>query len=336
MSDKQPNVDLVLEGGGVKGIGLLGAVLVLAEHGYRFPRIAGTSAGAIVGALVAAYQKAGKDLHDLVGVMKDLQYSRFADSPLPGPLGRCLTDGVELLLHEGAHSGQYLTDWLGPQLEAAGVRTFADLAISPEDDMGSSLAEYQRYSLVVHASDLSRRVLVRLPWDYEQYGKQPREQRVVDAVRASMSIPLYFQPVQVETGNGTATWVDGGLLSNFPITAFDRTDGLPARWPSWGVKLSSRPTLDTPDRPVRTALQIATACVETRTGDWNRYHLHDEGVDQRTIYVDTMGVSSTDFGLSTDTRNQLLDNGRQAATAFLDRQKTPGHTWEVIRSVAQA
>ena len=46
--------DLVLEGGGVKGIGLVGAIAVLEERGYLFNRVAGTSAGAIVGALVAA------------------------------------------------------------------------------------------------------------------------------------------------------------------------------------------------------------------------------------------------------------------------------------------
>ena len=46
--------DIVLEGGGVKGIALVGAISVLAERGYRFERVAGTSAGAIVGALIAA------------------------------------------------------------------------------------------------------------------------------------------------------------------------------------------------------------------------------------------------------------------------------------------
>ena len=54
-------------------------------------------------------------------------------------------------------------------------------------DLQSSLADYQRYSLVVHVSDLSRRALVRLPWDYSQYGKEAGQQRVVDAVRASIS-----------------------------------------------------------------------------------------------------------------------------------------------------
>ena len=46
--------DLALEGGGVKGIGLVGAVLVLAEAGYSFRCVAGTSAGAIAATLIAA------------------------------------------------------------------------------------------------------------------------------------------------------------------------------------------------------------------------------------------------------------------------------------------
>ena len=58
MSD-EGSLDLVLEGGGVKGIGLVGAVLTLGDAGYRFPRVAGTSAGAITAALIAALQRAG-------------------------------------------------------------------------------------------------------------------------------------------------------------------------------------------------------------------------------------------------------------------------------------
>ena len=39
---------------GLKGIGLVGAVLVLSEAGYTFPRVAGTSAGAIAATLIAS------------------------------------------------------------------------------------------------------------------------------------------------------------------------------------------------------------------------------------------------------------------------------------------
>ena len=46
--------DAVFEGGGVKGIGLVGAVAVAEERGYQWVNVAGTSAGAIVAALLAA------------------------------------------------------------------------------------------------------------------------------------------------------------------------------------------------------------------------------------------------------------------------------------------
>lgn len=46
-------IDLVLAGGGVKGIGLVGAVVKTMDAGYRPYRAAGTSAGSVVGAIVA-------------------------------------------------------------------------------------------------------------------------------------------------------------------------------------------------------------------------------------------------------------------------------------------
>jgi NTE family protein len=311
-------VDLVLEGGGVKGVGLLGAVLTLAEAGYTFPRVAGTSAGAVVGALVAAYQRAGLHLHGLTSVLDSLDFTRFADTTALGRLAGPLGDGVAVLLHAGAHTGDYLAEWLGPELAKAGVTTFADLAL---DDPGTALAPDQRYALVVHASDLSRKALVRLPWDYRHYGLAGGEQPVVAAVRASISIPFYFRPVQVPTDRGRVTWVDGSLLSNFPITVFDRTDGHPPRWPTWGVKLSGEPAEQAPDRPVRTAPGVAAAGLRTLTGDWNRYGLADAGVNRRTIYVDTTGVSETDFDIDEATRRALFANGQAAARRFLDIQR---------------
>src|SRR5437870_3565262 len=54
---RELNADLVLEGGGVKAIGLAGAICVLAEAGHHFPRPADTSAGAIAAVLAAAVEK---------------------------------------------------------------------------------------------------------------------------------------------------------------------------------------------------------------------------------------------------------------------------------------
>jgi NTE family protein len=315
---KAPKVDLVLEGGGVKGIGLVGAVLTLSEKGYVFPRVAGTSAGAIVASLIAAHQVAGKPLSHLETIMRSVDYGKFKDEGLverhTGPVGEL----AELLLHMGIAKGDYLVEWLGNVLADLGVHTFADLAIEESDDPGSSLPAGQRFRLVVHTSDISRGALVRLPWDYPHYGQDPAAMRVVDAVRASMSIPFFFRPVTFKTPAGKVTWVDGGMLSNFPITVFDRTDGKPGRWPTWGVKLSARPSSVQVDRPADNDFELAIACLQTLLAGWDRYHLDDENVTARTVFVDTGSVSAIDFGITATQSGQLYATGRAAGTAFLD------------------
>jgi NTE family protein len=310
------NVDLVVQGGGVKGLAALGAILPLYDAGYRFNRIAGTSAGAIVAALVAAYQRAGRDLHELEGLMAEMDYAAFKqDSVLEkvaGPVGR----GLELLLHDGMYSGEYLYEWLTPLLEAVGVTTFGDLRL---DDPDGAMYEYQAYSLVVAATDLSRQVLARLPWDYDQYGQPADKQRIVDAVRASMSYPFFFRPYQFATGQGEqVTWVDGGVLANFPVTLFDRNDGKAPRWPTWCVRISASPAIV--DKPLTSAFGEAKALLDTLlSASNNQYHLDDEGIGRREIAVDTSEVPSMDFGLTKEQGQLLFDRGVAAGKAFLAR-----------------
>ena len=75
--------DLVLEGGGVRGIGLVGAVLELADAGWVFPRIGATSAGAVVGALTAAYQQAGAPLDRLVDDLDESELEALEAGDVP-------------------------------------------------------------------------------------------------------------------------------------------------------------------------------------------------------------------------------------------------------------
>lgn len=194
------SVDLVCEGGGVRGIGLVGAVDALGAAGYRFPRVAGTSAGAIVAALVAALQKSGEPLSRLAEIMRGIDYRKILDRNLVGHIP-LIGGGLSLLLSDGVYRGAYLERLLADRLAEFGVRTFADLRTGEEPDQFA-------WSLVVTASDLSRRQLVRIPWDLHSYGIDPDTFSVARAVHASAAIPYVFEPVRV----GGATWVDGGLL----------------------------------------------------------------------------------------------------------------------------
>jgi NTE family protein len=308
-------VDLVLEGGGVKGIGLVGAAQVLDEAGYRFERLAGTSAGAIVAAFLAA----GFPVGEVTARMRRLDLRRFRD---PTMLSRVPLVGrtASLLLRRGLYEGRELEEWLRPQLAEQGVRTFGDLRLRGEAAEG--LPSEAAYRLVVLATDLSLGRQVRLPWDYRRlYGLDPDEQDVARAVRTSAAIPFFFRPVTLDHGatGATSYLVDGGLLSSFPVDVFDVPRGQVPRWPTFGIKLSARPSAQTVPRAVTGPVSYLRAVVETLLGATDRAHLDDPCVLARTMFVDTLDVRSTDFDLDAALRARLEANGRSAAERFLER-----------------
>lgn len=310
------SADLVLEGGGVKGVALVGAVTGLARAGYSFPRVAGSSAGSVVAALVAGLQHAGEPLSRLPDLLGGLDLKRFRD---PGRLGRLPLVGrvLAILVQDGAYQGRYLEQYLTGTLADLGVRTFGDLRTGED-------SEQYAWSLVVTASDLSRRRLVRVPWDLPAYGLDADEFPVARAVRASAAIPLFFRPVEV----GGATWVDGGLLSNFPVELFDRPESAPPRWPTFGVRLTARPGTPPVTRPVRGVLSLALAAVETLFTGRDAAYVDAPCTVRRTVFVPTDDLSAVDFSLTPAQVRSLYDAGLQSAREFLAR-------WDFAAYVAQ-
>jgi len=152
-------IDLVLAGGGVKGIGLVGAVVKLMDAGYRPNRIAGTSAGSMVGAIVAAATPDGKTTGDQIkDLVMGIDYLKFLDSGLIK--GVPLLGGTWGMLEgSGIFRGDYAHDFIAGELKTMGVETFGDLRLDDDD-----LPPERRYRLVVTATDVTRGLLVRLPF----------------------------------------------------------------------------------------------------------------------------------------------------------------------------
>jgi NTE family protein len=314
--------DLVLEGGGVKGIGLAGAVLELDAAGYRFARVAGTSAGAIAAALIAALNARGRPVTDLRDVLATVEYPKFES-------GNVLTEGAGLLTHMGLHNGDYLVTWLGDALAQIGATKFGDLRLN-DPGADPNLTDAQRYSLIVDVSDISRGRCVHLPWDFPAYGRPDiDEESIVGAVRASMAIPFFFRPVRFDApeadfgdqhfARSKITWVDGGMLSNFPVEVFDRTDGAAARWPTIGIKLSARQTVVPPAKELRGPIGEAFAALHTLINNDERYYVPSTKAG-RTIFVDNAGISATDFAITKSQQDTLFANGQAAAKQFLQQQ----------------
>jgi NTE family protein len=319
------NVDIVLEGGGVRAIGEVGAASVLEERGYRFQRVAGSSGGALVAAGLAA----GVPTPRLRELIDSLDYRSLADASGLARLG-LPGRALSLLRNQGVFDGDRLRGWVHDTLKReVGVETFGDLRLPPDPD--SDLRPEQRYRLVVIAADVSRGQLVRLPWDYAQYGLDPDRQLVADAVRASASVVFFYKPVRLRwapPSTNVSVLTDGGIVSDFPIEIFDRADGRPARWPTFGVKLSTRAAPGALRNHVTDTLSLALAVLDTAVNGNDQVHLADPCVATRTMFVETLGVHAEDFGIDKRTRQILYENGRHAAESFLTTWD-----WDVYRRV---
>jgi NTE family protein len=314
-AEPERNIDLVLEGGGVKGIGLVGALSVLDERGFRPENLAGTSAGAIAASLLAA----GYSPAELRSVLIGLDFGQFKDKawedvvPIAGvPLS--------IVRDQGVYEGRRLLDWIRELLAARGVRTFANL-IHPDFEEEPRY----RYRLQVIASDVTGRRLLVLPSDAPRFGVDPDELGVAEAVRMSMSIPFFFEPWRWRSKSDREEHliVDGGVLSNFPVWLFD-SEGEP-EWPTFGLMLvEPEPRTSIAERlgPEEVSgrfhtVEFVKGLIQTMLEAHDRMYLENASY-VRTIQIPTLGVRTTDFDLSRERREALYESGRRAAGRFLE------------------
>lgn len=311
--------DLVLEGGGVKGVALVGAATALDEAGWTFVRIAGSSAGALVGAVIAAMQQAGESMSRVDEIMRTLDYRKMLDRR---PIGRALAwwpllaNSYGIARHLGMYRGHYMTQWVRGVLGEFGVRTFADFAF---DDPGTALGPGQSFRLVVTASDLSRQRLMYLPWDLASYGIDVASYPVARAVRASAAIPFMFEPVDLFSQYGKSTLADGSLLRSYPIEIFDRHDGSPSRWPTIGIRLSSPSSERNPAKPVTGPISLIQNLIYTTVDSTQVRHVQEPADVDRSIFAKPRGVRWTDFDLTPEQQESLFAAGYEAGKKWVDR-----------------
>jgi NTE family protein len=317
------SIDLVLEGGGAKGTALVGAVVELAAHGYRFERIAGTSAGAVVGAIVAAMAQAGEPMSRADDIMRSLDYTKVLDRRR---MARWLSwwpsaaDAAGIFRYLGAYRGLYLEQWLRGVLGEFGVRTFGDLKF---DDPGAAWGHDKSYRLLVSASDLSRQRPFLFPWDLAAVGHDPDDFDVARAVRASSAIPFLFEPVRLSTPYGASVIADGAVLRSYPVDIFDRRDSQPARWPTVGVRLSSPAKEGAKAKPVTGPATLLRQLITTSMDSNQVRHVNDPRDAARSIFIKPKGVKMADFDLTDEQKQSLFEAGVVATRRWLSRQASP-------------
>jgi NTE family protein len=295
--------NLVFEGGGPKDAAFAGAIQVLDELGHYagIERVAGTSSGSITATLLAC----GAGSQGLYDAVKRTDFRKFiADK------GGLIGDAYRMARHFGLHSGDEFNEILKQNIATFagdGSLTFAQLEGMAKDE-GRKFKD-----LSVVASNLSRQQSV--VFNARRTPKMP----IWQAVRASISIPLVFEPVIIDG----EYHVDGGLAWVYPVDIYDRTvvdrDGNTTHVrntetlgfhfiDSGPDELRAHPRIDS-------MRQYFLAMTGFLIESGNRLHIHAE--DQlRTVSIDDLGVGGSDFGISEEMINHLIENGRKATLAF--------------------
>lgn len=288
------DIDGVFSGGGIKGVALIGAYEVLEEKGFTFKRMAGTSAGAIIAALIAA----GYSSREMADMMKELDLNEFLDQRktlLPFHLAKWLL----LYFRMGLYRGDLLEDWLGKKLAKKGIYTFKDMP--PE-------------TLKVIASDLSTGRMLVLPDDLEQYGIPKETFPVSRAIRMSCSIPYFFEPIKLRSLSGTNIVVDGGILSNFPIWLFQKEEQKQLR-PVVGIKLSHS-IEHQPKRKIKNGFQLFESLFHTMKDAHDARYISRRH-ERNIIFIPTEETFAAEFTINDEKKEALLKKGRLRAEQFL-------------------
>nr|WP_085523391.1 patatin-like phospholipase family protein [Tuberibacillus sp. Marseille-P3662] len=290
-------IDGVFSGGGVKAFAFVGALEVTEKAGFRFARLAGTSAGSIIAALLAA----GYDSDDIKQHMEDLQPKLFMDNKTSFfrfPFFKWLT----LYWRMGLYKGDVFESWVRDLLKQKGIESFSDL---PPD------------TLKIVVSDLTRGKMVVIPDDLVDYGIDPLKFSVARAIRISCSLPFFFEPVTLYNQQAEkCVLVDGGVLSNFPVWIFDEQKDLPLR-PFLGLQLSSKQQYFK-SRKIKNAVDLFHGLFETMKEAHDTKYISKYAASN-IIFLPVDQYETADFKLTKEDQEQLMDIGRERAKQFFKR-----------------
>ena len=355
-------VDLVMEGGGMLGIALVGYTWALEQMGIRFLGVGGTSAGSINALLIAALdvpaspkspkllkQLAEKNFFDFVDGDDDARDFIECWVQGAGKLKLALK-GAQVLdnLNErlGLNPGKAFEQWVRNILRDEGIRTLDDLekrmntlpkGLRTRDGKALNTPKKAGVRLAIVTADVSTETKVVFPDMARMYFRDPAAVNPAVFVRASMSIPYFFEPLVLkslpqdevakkmwrdtgfdEDSEGgmprSALFVDGGIMSNFPIDVFHVPGGVPEA-PTFGVKLE----YDRRHHDIGGPFELFGAIFNSARHCLDYDFIHRNPDYGRLVqWIPCRGYNWLDFNMSDEKKAGLFREGALSALDFLE------------------
>lgn len=297
----------VFQGGGCRGIAYVGVYEELLSHGISFSEVYGTSAGAIVSAMIAAGATpeemkrwlASLDVHKIQNrsILFKSVYLLFNSIPkfickLFGKKMKGFSRFVVEILHIFAHGSIYDSSLLQEEIEKE-LKKLTGVHDRPV--MFSDL----RIPLKIVCSDLMKS-------EAKVFGLSKEEKiPVSQAVVCSAAVPLYFSVVE-------GRYCDGCIVSNLPVFTV-KNNGYFDRILAFTLSDSDDGNLDT-----KSALSIIKNAFSTVTSAGVKIQMNAKPNCYR-INIDCTGYDLLDFPnlQNEDWRNKLIEKGSSAVRKFL-------------------
>jgi predicted acylesterase/phospholipase RssA len=199
--------------------------------------------------------------------------------------------------------------------------------------------------IVIVTADILNEIKVEFPGMHKMYFGNDNQISPARYVRASMSIPLFFRPLPVnydeaqstivaaewqklfnvqkafKKANDVALFVDGGLLSNFPVNVFYNPEmPLPSR-PTIGIKLEYEDENVTKSN-ITSLGGLFGSLVSTMRFFYDRDFLNKHNMYKKTVRsIDTGSIHWLNFNLSDENKIELFFRGALTAAIFLGKVK---------------
>ncbi|MDF2543924.1 MAG: Patatin [Herbinix sp.] len=336
---KQAN-NLVFEGGGILGISYLGALDFLMQNGWlrNIKRVAGTSAGAIT-ACVTSFQL---PFTEMKSIADSLDYSKLPSKSaidnldfIPEDVKKTINDLFgdincifRLLKQYGWFSTEFFYLWMKDVIADQFDPTKKQPPYTFSDFKDASLHKNNRpfYDLYIVGTNLSMKNSSAFSFE-----TTPRME-VAEAVRISMSIPLFFEAVITDdseiSGNSMSNvFCDGGAMKNYPLNLFDS--------PRYNPYLFYGVNMDTLGVRFRNTMKYAPidnllAYIESlqHLSSYIQHEIYESNPlnKERSIVIDTYDVSPLDFNINVndDTYRFLYHQGYTAAKAYFNGSNKVG------------
>jgi len=205
-------VNIVFEGGGIKGIAYLGVLKFLEERGIQIAKIGGTSIGAIMASLVAV----GYNSQELEAIIDNFDYSVLKYFEKEKTTERILNS----LKGAGIYSLQDFEAYMEKLLERKNKTKFLDLKVGED------------YRLKIVVAEWTKKEKMIIPNDLKKININADTFPIAKAATMSASIPLFYRYYKINEYR----FLDGGVVSNFPLDLFSKSKN-----PTWGFCVNLKP-----------------------------------------------------------------------------------------------